>query len=210
MHRSIKNIIFDLGGVLLNINYQLTEQAFIKIGLSNFNDVYSKAKQTDFFDQFETGKISADFFRNELKKHLPINITNQEINAAWNAMLLDLPKERVELLLKLKNNYRTFLLSNTNEIHIDAFEQIYTTHYGNDLFEKLFERYYYSNRIGLRKPNINCFQHVIAENRLNPAETLFVDDSEQHIAGAIQCGLKAVHLKENETINDLLKNLQII
>jgi putative hydrolase of the HAD superfamily len=207
MFKNIKNIIFDLGGVLLNINYQLTKQAFIKIGLSDFNNVYSKAKQTSFFDRFETGKISAENFRQELKKKLPKHITNKEIDNAWNAMLLDLPIERVDLLLKLKNNYRTFLLSNTNEIHVSAFEQICSKHYGNNLFERLFEKHYYSNKIGLRKPNANCFQHVIEENRLIPAETLFIDDSEQHIKGAIQCGLKAIHLKENETVNEILKNL---
>ena len=210
MKKEYKNIIFDLGGVLLNINYRFTEQAFINIGLHNFNSVYSKAKQSALFDKFETGKITAGNFRNELRKHLPKNITDNEIDKAWNAMLLDLPEERVNLLHQLKSNYRLFLLSNTNEIHIRAFEKIYSIEYGKNLFENLFEKYYYSSKIGLRKPNADCFKFVLQQNKLNPAETLFIDDSEQHIAGAVKCGLNAIHLKETETINEVLKKRKLI
>ncbi len=205
MQKNIKNIIFDLGGVLLNINYLLTEQAFLELGIKDFRLVYSKAKQSSLFDQFETGRISAHLFRNELRKYLPKEISDKEIDTAWNAMLLDFPLERVKLLRQLKNKYRIFLLSNTNEIHVNAFEQIFIRSFGSNIFEHIFEKHYYSNIIGLRKPNADCFEYVLQQNQLNPIETLFIDDSEQHVAGAIQCGLKAIHLKENETVNEILK-----
>lgn len=210
MQKNIKNIIFDLGGVLLNINYLLTEKAFVELGIKNFNMVYSKAKQSSLFDRFETGKISAHLFRNELRKYLPKKVSDKEIDSAWNAMLLDFPSERAKLLKELKTNYRIFLLSNTNEIHINAFEQILISSFGSAIFEQLFEKYYYSNRIGLRKPDAACFEYVLQQNQLNPAETLFIDDSEQHVAGAILCGLNTIHLKETETINEVLKSRKLI
>ena len=114
-----KNIIFDLGGVILNIDYTLTEKAFSKIGISDFKTLFSQAQQTQLFDNYEKGFISSDDFRTELKKYLLENTSNVDIDTAWNSMLLDLPKERIELLKKIKLTNRTFLLSNTNDIHIE-------------------------------------------------------------------------------------------
>src|ERR1041384_5970782 len=114
---SIQNIIFDFGGVILNIDYKLTEQAFAKLGLKDFDRIYSQATQQELFDVFEKGLMTAEQFREGIRKHIDKPVSDPEIDRAWNSMLLDLPDERVRLLDKLRTKHRLFLLSNTNEIH---------------------------------------------------------------------------------------------
>jgi putative hydrolase of the HAD superfamily len=198
----IKNIIFDLGGVLLNIDYQKTITAFENLGISNFDAIYSKAKQTDLFDLFETGKSTEKEFVNELKKQLPSHITHEEIIEAWNAMLLTLPEERINLLKKIRNNYNIVLLSNTNETHISAFEEIIFSQNNLQQLNPLFDKVYFSSRIGLRKPNADCFHYVLNDSQFEAKETLFFDDSIQHIEGSLAVGIKALHVDNGKTILD--------
>src|ERR1700756_2228507 len=188
----VKNIILDFGGVLLNIDYQLTEQAFIKLGCINFKEMYSQAAQTDLFNKFETGDISETVFFEELKNRSGIEkITEHKLKDAWNAMLINFPQENYAMLKELKKNYRVFLLSNTNETHIHEFEKLVTTTCPVTEFENLFEKIYYSYKMGVRKPNTACFLRVLHENNLNTEETIFIDDSFQHIEGAQKAGLTA-------------------
>ena len=116
----IKNIIFDLGGVILNLNYKATLNSFIELGINNFDDLYNQKKQSELFNNFEKGLISSRTFIYELQKIK--NSKDQSIINAWNAMLLDLPKQRLEFIFSLKKDYKIFLLSNTNELHIEYFE----------------------------------------------------------------------------------------
>lgn len=190
--KGIKNIIFDLGGVILNIDYKLTAKAFEKLGFHNFDDTYSQQKQLGLFDDLETGKISKKGFLDQIKAYLPGHVTDKDITSAWNAMLLNLPKERVKHLNTLKHKYRIFLLSNTNQIHEEAFSKLILKENGIHSFDEIFERVYYSHKIGFRKPNKDCFQYVMESNKLNPNETLFVDDSIQHVEGANKLGIKTI------------------
>ncbi|MFL5764511.1 MAG: HAD family hydrolase [Bacteroidia bacterium] len=186
-----KNIIFDFGGVIINIDYQLLVGAFALIGLPHFEKYFSQADQRSLFDDYEKGKISSADFRERLKKQCIPGTTDEEIDAAWNSMILDLPKERLDLLLKLKKKYRTFLLSNTNEIHIRyIYEYLRNTYQLNDL-SPFFEKVYLSYEMGERKPDSKIFEIVIGENGLHPDETLFIDDSVQHIEAAKKLGLSA-------------------
>jgi len=200
--KEVKNIIFDLGGVILNIDYGRTSTAFNRIGVTNFDEIYSQAKQNKIFDNLETGNLSADGFRKHIKEIVP-SLLDSDIDKAWNAMLLDLPESRVELLKKLQKKYRLFLLSNTNKIHIKAFQKIIASSYDPSLFDSLFENQYYSSEIGLRKPNSDCFQFVLDQNELDPEQTLFVDDSIQHIEGAKTLNLNTYHLSPQEDITAL-------
>lgn len=202
IQKKIKNIIFDLGGVILNIDYDLTSKAFKKLGIKDFDKLYSQAKQNNLFNNLETGKIDPEEFRTSLKKYIP-KATDQEIDFAWNAMLLDLPKERIELLREVKENYRSFLLSNTNAIHVKAFTKYVDQLYGENLFDDIFENHYYSNEIGYRKPNTDAFQFVLSSNNLKAEETLFIDDSKQHIEGANKIGLNSFLLDNNKDITSL-------
>lgn len=202
IQKNIKNIIFDLGGVILNIDYNLTSKALKKLGIKDFDTIYSQANQNNVFNDFETGKLSSEDFTKYLKQFTP-NKTDLKINKAWNAMLLDLPKERIQLLKSIKSNYRIFLLSNTNQIHVNAFSSYLDSEFGKNLFEGIFENHYYSNEIGFRKPNANAFNHVLNENGLIAQETLFIDDSIQHIEGAKKVGLNTEWLKAGKDITSL-------
>lgn len=206
MHlQGIKNIILDLGGVLLNIDYSLTSKAFYRMGFRDFDQFYSQSKQSSLFDYLETGKISEEQFVVNIQKHLPRAIKKDIINA-WNAMLLDFPNHRLELILKLKSNYNLFLLSNTNIIHFDAFKTRLSERFNEGMFSSCFKKMYFSHQIGLRKPDKECFQYVIEQNGLLPHETIFVDDSPQHIQGAKKLGIKAILLKKEVDIISLFSD----
>ncbi len=201
-----KNIIFDLGGVILNIDYTLTENAFSKIGISDFKTMFSQAQQTLLFDKYEKGVISSYDFRTELKKYLLKNTTEDKIDTAWNAMLLDLPGERVELLKKIRFTHCTFLLSNTNDIHIEEINSYLKKEFKLPDLSSLFEKMYLSYKIGMRKPDAEIFEFVLKENNLNPTETLFIDDSIQHVEAAKKLGIEAYWLDaKKESILEILE-----
>ncbi|TND10371.1 MAG: putative hydrolase of the HAD superfamily [Bacteroidetes bacterium] len=186
-----RNIIFDLGGVILNLDYRRTSTAFQKLGLQSFDEIYSQVQQSGLFDAYEKGLIGSAAFRETLAEHLPAGTVHEKIDEAWNAMLLDLPPERLEKLEALGKTHRIFLLSNTNEIHIRAFTEILRRDFGIESLSALFEKEYFSFRVGMRKPDVEIFQHVLLENGLSAAETLFLDDSPQHVEGGRRAGLTA-------------------
>ena len=201
----IKNIIFDLGGVILNLNYQATIDAFEKLGVKNFENLYNQKKQTELFNNFEKGLISSKNFIYQLQQTTAIS--KKQIINAWNAMLLNLPKERLEFILSLKKNYRTFLLSNTNEIHIEYFENQLSKKNHLSLFSTCFDKIYYSCRIKDRKPNASCFKKVLSENNLSIKETLFIDDSIQHINTAKKMEINTYLMEQNKSIIDLFPDI---
>lgn len=204
----IKNIILDLGGVLLNINYQLTIDAFKQLGIKDFQSLYTQANQTDLFNQFEKGEISRDNFIDGVKNYLPESTSNKDIINAWNAMLLDFPKERLELLMELKSKYNTVLLSNTNTIHLDYFHNQLNKDYGENSLSNYFTKLYFSCEMGMRKPDAEIFSTLCKLENFNPKETLFIDDSIQHIEGAKAIGIQAHHLDvENDNVIRLARSL---
>ena len=207
---SVKNIIFDFGGVILDIDYHRTEQAFIKLGCSHFGEIYSQAGQTNLFNKFETGEITEAAFFEELKKPCGINTTPDKIKDAWNAMLIGFREENYLMLKELKKRYRLFLLSNTNETHITAFEKLIEKVCTVKEFENLFEKVYYSCRIHIRKPDTDCFSYVLDNAGLSLEDTIFIDDSIQHIEGARKAGITAHFLEKNVQTITLLKKLNLI
>jgi putative hydrolase of the HAD superfamily len=149
---NIKNIIFDLGGVFIDINYQKTEVAFINAGITNFNELYNQHRASSVFEDLETGKISASFFYNELRNISKTQISDTAIKSAWNAMLGDFLLKEIDWLASIKNKYRLFLYSNTNQIHYEAFTRLFQQETGNSNFDDYFIKAYYSHMFGLRKP----------------------------------------------------------
>jgi FMN phosphatase YigB (HAD superfamily) len=192
--KNIKAVIFDLGGVLFDIDYKFTQQAFQQLGSNaDFSEVYSQQKQAGIFDEFEKGNISPAQFREGLRKWLPSTITDKQIDNAWNALLIGFPHDKVKLLNKIKNKYNLYLLSNTNEIHLPVvLDMIDKTHTTGQL-GKLFIKEYYSCRMGLRKPEKVIYERVLIENNLEPSTTLFIDDIEQNLIGAQSAGLQTLH-----------------
>lgn len=205
--KNIKNIIFDLGGVILNIDYDLTIKAFTTLGIPDFKALYSQAAQNHLFDRLDKGHIDTQGFIDEILEITGTRITKNDILNAWNAMLLDLPKERVTLLEELKKDYRLFLLSNTNEIHIPVYNDILEDSHGFRDLAHIFEKQYYSFEIGMRKPDVEIYEYVLKENSLKAEETLFIDDSKQHLEGAAKAGLYTYWLQPGETILDVFPEI---
>ena len=203
----IKNIIFDLGGVILNLDYSKTVNEFKKLGVLNFEDLYSQKKQSIVFDDFEKGKIQPGEFISSINDSENLKIKEIDFINAWNAMLLEIPIQKLEFIEGLKDDYKVFLLSNTNEIHINKFEDDLIKEKMLDKFHNCFDKIYYSSRMGKRKPDENCFSQVLEENKLIPYQTLFIDDSIQHINGAKQLGIQTFHLEKNKSIIDLLPDI---
>lgn len=203
MLNGIKNIIFDFGGVLYNIRYQNVPESFVKLGVPELSVIYSKTFQTDFINLFEEGKISVRQFLDEIHKLSPISLTDQQIIDAWNSIMVKFPKERVDLLRELKKKYHLYLFSNTNQLNFDAFDAEMKAELGYDLFSEVFDAAYFSHTLHIRKPHPEGFQHIIDTHHLNPEETLFIDDSPQHIEGAKKCGLRTHHLADKETVESL-------
>jgi putative hydrolase of the HAD superfamily len=199
-----RNLIFDFGGVIINIDYNLLVSSFSAIGLPHFEKYFSQANQRTLFDDYEKGKITSADFRKRLKEQCQPGTTDEQIDKAWNAMILDLPKDRLELLLKLKTTHRTFLLSNTNEIHIKFIYNYLQKTYGIKDLSDYFEKVYLSYEMGMRKPDAEIFETVLNENRLDRGNTLFIDDSKQHVDAADKLGIPTCLLDvKRESIVDL-------
>lgn len=208
--RHIKNIIFDLGGVIINLAPELTAYEFDKLSEVPLEKVYTTAAQSKLFDQFDKGQITETDFFAKLKSELRFKGNYADMLKAWNAMLLGVPDSRLDLLVQAKLNYRTFLLSNTNETHITAFEHdLYRTN-GVKHLSDYFEQTYYSCRIGMRKPDKEIFEFVLERNKLHASETVFIDDSPQHVKGAGECGINAYLLQPNMDIAELLGQLKLL
>lgn len=203
INSTVKAIIFDFGGVIININYQDTIEAFKALGIEDFETMYTQAQQSDLFNDIETGKISAQRFINGVLDYLPSGTSPNAVVSAWNSMIKDVPSKTLDLLLQLKaKGYKLYLLSNTNEIHIDAALRAWdkTNH---ERPEHIFDKVYLSHEMGMRKPNREIFEFVCEAENLIPSETLFIDDSIQHIEGATSIGLQTHHLLNQEEIYSL-------
>ena len=208
--QGIKNIIFDLGGVIINLDTQKTISEFNRLTGKAFDKIYNQSAQSDLFNLLDKGQISEFDFFEKLKQELQFKGHSAELLYAWNAMLLDVPEERLDLLVEMKHNYNTYLLSNTCETHIEAFEKnLYSVH-GVKNFNDYFDKVYYSCRVGMRKPDKDIFELVLNENNLKPEETVFIDDSAQHVKGAGACGINTYLLQKNMEIGDLLEELKLL
>lgn len=204
MKQEIKNIIFDFGGVIINIDPQLTLNEFHRLGLTDFSAEKSAKFIDEILNPFETGKITAAQFRAGIMSMLDPGVTESMVDDAWNLTIMDIPPARIELLKSLQRHYRLFLLSNTNSIHFDRYIPDFQANFGFE-FESLFERTYWSFKEGLRKPQTEFFRKVLDENILVAGETLFIDDTLMHIEAAKNLVIKTIHLNEGLQIMDLFR-----
>lgn len=193
---SIKNIIFDLGGVVYDIRYENVAEAFVRHGVTNLGEFYTKQFQTPEMDLFEMGLMSVEEYRDYVRRATGVALTDEEVDDIVNAILIDVPRERVEMLLELRKRYRTFLFSNTNAINYACFMKHLREKYGFDIFEECFDHAYFSHTLHLRKPAREGFATIIGEQHLVAAETLFIDDIEKNLQGARDEGLQVFHLAE--------------
>ncbi len=201
--KPIRNIIFDLGGVLFRVDYQKTILEFIRLGIQNFDRIYSQMNQQNLFDRFERGEITADEFRRKINQISSLPLSSTQIDDAWNAMLLGLPEENIRFIEKIGKSFRLFLLSNTNQVHIEKFYEMIRTENGLEHLDCYFEKIYLSHLIGARKPEAGAYEIILRENNLSAEETLFIDDSPQHVEGAKKVGLQAIWLQPGMKVTEL-------
>lgn len=195
----INTIIFDFGDVFVNLNKETSIEAFKKLGLDGPNE-----ELVALNTEFETGKISEEQFLDGFRKFIP-NAKLDEIKAAWNSLIGDFPLHRLEFLQLLCGKYRLFLLTNTDSIHIDYFEQNVGMTFSRD-FYGCFEKVYYSYEMGRRKPDREVFEYIIRKHGLNPARTLFVDDKKENTEAAAAAGLRVWNLQPGvEDVVDLFE-----
>ena len=198
----IRNIIFDLGGVLLNLAPHKTMEEFRKLGHTSLVEENPWNFKHEIFYMFERGLVSIDEFHSGVKEVLGNGVTNEQIDYAWTAMLLDIPRVRAEIVLNLKKQFRTFLFSNTNAIHVEKIQSDFHNNLGIE-FSSLFEKDFYSNEIHVRKPDIESFLKVIELSGVQIEETLFIDDFEENIIAAQKTGLHTLWLQPGMVIEEI-------
>jgi len=209
--QKIKNIILDYGNVIFMIDFAKLQKAFSQLGIPEDREIFAHHGQIALFDEFDKGIISPEEFREGIREITENpDLSDQQIDDAWNALLIGVPQGKHEILLKLKERYRTFLLSNNNAIHyaycMDHIQQVYGIE-DNSVF---FEKAYYSHFMGMRKPNADIFLHVLHEQGLNPSETLFIDDSPQHLETATKLGMHTALCTKEEPLEVLVDKWQLI
>lgn len=189
-------IVFDLGGVLLELDYVATTRAFGSLAGREVSSLYSQGEQSVVFDRFERGETSSAQFRSELRAMLGTQASDETLDGAWNALLLDVPAQNLALLRELKQSHRVILLSNTNEVHLARFladfEQRHRASHG--AWEEYFHQTYYSHLVGMRKPEERIFEHLLRTEGLERTRTLFIDDSPYNVAAARTVGMQALWL----------------
>ena len=199
---TVKNIIFDLGGVILDLDFERMTQQFYKLGIPDFEDYFTLKKQVDFFEALELGLITPEGFCDRLREEAKVDVDNEAIEEAWNLILKDFSSERMNYLERISEKYNNFLFSNTNSIHAKCFEKRCLEQTGRTL-ETYFKQVFYSHSLHLRKPDMVAFKEVLESSGLQAAETLFIDDNLANIVGAQKVGLQTIHLQKPQTILDL-------
>jgi len=200
---SVKNLIFDLGGVILDLSVDHTLQSFSDLSGLEKKKVKELFISSPGFLEYEKGLIDDEEFRSFVRKLYNVTADDAALDASWNAMLRGIPQQKLDLLLSLKNKFNVYLLSNTNTIHLNYIhDKILLPHFQEKSLDRYFHKTYYSHLMKKRKPDADIFEQVLEENRLAPQETLFLDDNADNIAGAKALGIQTVHVVTPDVIMD--------
>ena len=204
MDKKIRNIVFDLGGVLVDLDFKAAINGLQKAGFANVKEQLQAFDCEGIFQKFEVGEMTADEFRSAIRENSTVSLTDEEVDGLWNAMLLEVPREKLELILHLRGKYMVYLLSNTNSIHWDYVCKNAFNYRGfrvNDYFEETFLSY----EMHLAKPDKAIFEKVLEEANLLPEETLFIDDSEANCKAASELGIHTHHYHIGEDLKELFE-----
>ncbi len=197
---TVDTIIFDLGGVVVNLDINRTIEAFKKLGIHNAENWITPGLHADIFLKLEVGKISEDQFYEGIRELAGLELTDEEIKEAWCAMLINLPLGRVKIIEQLKENYNVLLLSNTNIVHLECFDGFAQ---GYSSMSELFHNVYYSFLMHDHKPNVSLFRTVIEKENLIPAKTLFIDDTQANIVAGRNAGMQAILVTLENQMEDI-------
>ena len=206
MNNPIKTVIFDLGGVLYDLDRNRCVYALEQIGLSNVNDLLSDYKQSGIFQQLEEGRIDRDTFYDKVRELAENNTSNESIKAAWDLFLVEIPQYKLDMVEKLRARFQIFMLSNTNEIHFNS--EIPNAFLKNGkTINDYFDRLYLSYQMHASKPHRNIFELMISDSGIVPLESLFIDDSSENIRVASEMGFKTYLAKPNEDFSHIFDSL---
>jgi putative hydrolase of the HAD superfamily len=198
-----RNLLFDLGGVIVHLDISRTHRAFSALAGRDPEIITREFREIDLFKRYEKGLINDESFRHQLQAFLRTDAGDDQLDEARNAMLLDIPPARVKLLKQLRGKYILFLLSNTNAIHVRQVNQILRQTSSITSLEDLFDRTFYSHQVGMSKPAPEVFRYVLDHARIQAEETLFLDDSPDYLRSAQQTGIPSVLIEPTHTILDL-------
>jgi len=190
---NIDSIIFDLGGVIINLDESATIRAFAELAGMPDNEVLELSKTADFFKQYETGQIDDPTFRAHLRENLKVFSEDNVLDGAWNAMLGQIPVHRLQKLEELSKKYKLFVMSNTNDIHIRFFIKLVNLISPHKSFHDYFTEVYFSQEVGERKPNFGTWQPILNDHQLDASRTLFIDDKLENIQAAMSMGMNGFH-----------------
>ena len=204
MDKKIRNIVFDLGGVLVDLDFKAAINGLQEAGFANVKEQLMAFDRGGIFQKFEVGEITADEFRTAIRENSTVTLTDEEVDALWNLMLLEIPREKLELILELRGKYMVYLLSNTNSIHWDyvcknAFN------YRGFRVEDYFEETFLSYEMHLAKPDKAIFEKVLSDANLLAEETLFIDDSEANCKAAQEVGIHAHHYHVGDDLSKIFE-----
>ena len=203
---NIKNIIFDYGNVIFLLDFNKLKDGWKSLSIDNPDRFFSHGVQDPIFDAFDRGLANAEEFRAYIRQKTGnAQLTDAEIDTAWNSLLIGVDEGTHELLAELNKKYRTFLLSNINPIHYDYIMQYLKDEFGFENNDHLFEKTYYSHLAGIRKPDSAIFEKVLNENGLKPEETLFIDDIAANLEPAKALGINTFLMTSPDTIQDFIK-----
>ncbi len=207
---AVKNLIFDLGNVIIDLDINRTWQHLEHwLGDDYQNTLKAINPESDIFIDFEIGKITEQHFLQTLRNATETPLSFLTLKDAWNAMLLSINPARFDMLARLKEKYRVFILSNINETHHAWVDGYLQTVHGFDisaLDTRFSHRAYYSHLMGLRKPNANIYEFVLEKEGLIATETLFIDDNADNIKGAQSVGLQTILHKIGDEIVDVMRD----
>ncbi|HSG67509.1 MAG TPA: HAD family phosphatase [Bacteroidales bacterium] len=201
--QDIRNIIFDFGAVIINIDPDAVFRHMMARGIDNLDEMHALLVENHIYHDLETGKITPAEFREAIRDTLKLSLSDDEIDASWNTMILDIPAERISFMNRLKSKYSIFLLSNTNAIHYDYYDKYFRETYDYPSLNSFFTRTWYSYQMGVRKPDPAIFRLALEEGRLEAGQTAFIDDMQINVDAAATLGILPIHLPEGKEIMDL-------
>lgn len=205
---TIKNIVFDFGNVLFDLDLPAIGREIQRLVGDEYETVRERLQKSGVFELYETGGLSTEEFIDALRFAGPGPLSAEEVIRAWNSIFIGMPRERFEMLLRLRQQYNVFLLSNINELHAAWIDDYMLREHGlSDFQSRYFDGVYYSHLIRLRKPGREIYEYVLADAELLPQETLFIDDLEENVAAALEVGIQGVVKRPDVDLLKLMDDL---
>lgn len=202
-----KAVIFDFGNVIINIEFQRIYQTFAKFTSKSPAYIEKKITEDQIFRRYESGQFTDEEFREVIRQTLGFPLSDHEVDTAWNAILLDIPSDRIDLIHNIRQKYPVYLLSNTNNIHITASNSYLKKAHGINNLDLLFDKLYLSYEMGLWKPDAEIYREVLRANKLQPNEVIFFDDNHHNIESAKAIGMQTILVEPPTSIVEYCKNI---